>query len=110
MQFIYDRTDWPELTFDESPLSDALLQFYHVQGRLYGKLDAFGFDVQNELLLNSISDEVVTSSEIEGEILNRSSVRSSVAKKLGLETAGLTYVSSDHYADGVFNIPCNLTS
>jgi len=97
------------MKYDEGALHDSLVRFYNAQGRLFGKLDALGFDVQNALMLNAVSDEVVTSSEIEGEKLNRSSVRSSVAKRLGLETAGLTYAAADHYTEGIIDMALDAT-
>jgi len=104
MKYIHNKSGWPELKYDKSLVHDSLLLFYRTQGRLFGKLDALGFDIQNELLLNAISDEVVTSSEIEGDSLNRSSVRSSVAKRLGLDVAGITDEPVNHYTDGVVDI------
>jgi len=108
-KYIYDRPDWPVTTIKEDLLRDALHKLHSAQGRLFGKLDALGFDVQNELLLNTISDEIVTSSEIEGAILNRSSVRSSVARRLGLESAGLDGVLPDHYTEGVVEMALDAT-
>ena len=108
-KYIYERAGWPVMKYDESALHDSLVRFYNAQGRLFGKLDALGFDVQNALMLNAVSDEVVTSSEIEGEKLNRSSVRSSVAKRLGLETAGLTYAAADHYTEGIIDMALDAT-
>ena len=108
-KYIYEKAEWPEMDYDESSLHDILVQIHRTQGRLFGKLDALGFYVQNALLLNAVSDEVVTSSEIEGEKLNRSSVRSSVAKRLGLETAGVISVSTDHYTEGVVEMALDAT-
>ena len=108
-KYIYDRPDWPVTTIKEGMMRDALHKFHSAQGRLFGKLEAFGFDVQNELLLNSISEEIVTSSEIEGEILSRSSVRSSVARRLGIESAGLDGLSQDHYTEGVVEMALDAT-
>ena len=108
-KYIYDRTDWPELKCEKNELIPALVQLHHVQGKLFGKLDALGFDVQKELILSAVSDEVVTSSEIEGEKLDRSSVRSSVAKRLGLEIAGLVDTPSNHYTEGVVEMALEAT-
>jgi len=108
-RYIYERADWPEMKFDEGSLHERLVQLYRAQGRLFGKLDALGFDVQNELLLNAVADEVVTSSEIEGEKLNRSSVRSSVAKRLGIETAGIADIVTDHYTEGIVEMTLDAT-
>ena len=108
-KYVYDRIDWPDLEYDEKPLIEKLISFHHAQGRLFGKLDTLGFDVQDELLLSAVSDEVTSSSEIEGEKLNRDSVRSSVAKKLGLDTAGLVHITPDHYTEGVVEMALDAT-
>jgi len=108
-KYIHDREDWPATTVNEGLVRDALHKFHGAHGRLLGKLDALGFAVQNELMLNSVSDEIVTSSEIEGETLNRSSVRSSVAKRLGIETAGLDKGALDHYTEGVVEMALDAT-
>ena len=108
-RYIHERTKWPDLKIDERLLYATLIKLHRALGSIFGKLDALGFDVQNELLLNTVSDEVVTSSEIEGEILNRSSVRSSVAKRLGLETAGYVDTAADHYTEGVIDMALDAT-
>ena len=92
------------MKYDLNAVNDELINFYKAQGRLFGKLDALGFDVQNELQLNSVADEIVTSSEIEGEMLDKSSVRSSVARRLGIESMGYTDVPASHYIEGVIDI------
>jgi len=108
-KYIYDKAGWTEMKIDTNQLLEPLNSFYHAQGLLFGKLDALGFDVQNELLINAISDEVVTSSEIEGEILDRSDVRSSVARRLGLEIAGLENTYASHYTEGVVEMVLDAT-
>ena len=108
-KYIYERAKWPTLKYDERVLHDPLVRFYGAQGRLFGKLDALGFSVRNTLMLSAVSDEVVTSSEIEGEKLNRSSVRSSVAKRLGLETAGFADNPTDHYTEGIIDMALDAT-
>jgi len=108
-KYIHETTGWPDMRYDESALHSTLIKFYQAHGRLYGKLDALGFDVQNELILSAVSDEVVTSSEIEGETLNRSSVRSSVAKRLGIEAAGIIDTKADHYTQGVIDMALDAT-
>ena len=108
-QYIHEIPGWTDMKYDESAVQNALVQFYNIQGKLFGKLDAFGFDVQNDLLLNSLSDEVVTSFEIEGEKLDKTSVRSSVAKKLGLDTAGIVGVKHDHYTEDIIEMTVDAT-
>ena len=100
-KYIYDRADWPELQYDAGKLQEALAGVYHARGKLFGALNVLGFKVQESLLLSSVSDEIITSSAIEGEKLDMTSVRSSVARRLGLEIIGLTGKFPDHYTDGV---------
>lgn len=76
-------------------------------GLLYGRMSAIGFEVQNETLLEMLSNEVGCSSEIEGENIDCHQVRSSVARRLGIETHGL--VPSSHYVDGVVEMMLDAT-
>ena len=107
--YIHERAEWPVLEYDEYSLRDALTRLHRALGRMFGKLDILGFDVRNDLLLRAVSDEIVTSSEIEGETLNRSSVRSSIAKRLDLMTAGLSDTYTDHYTEGVVEMALDAT-
>lgn len=77
------------------------------QGRLLGKMEALGFDLKIEANLETITQDVIKSSEIEGEILDFHEVRSSVARKLGLEISGL--VPSDRHVDGVVEMMIDAT-
>jgi len=108
-KFIHETTEWPYMKYDDKKLYESLMLFYRAHGRLHGKLDFLGFDIKNDLILNAVSDEVVDSSEIEGEILNRSGVRSSVAKRLGIETTGITDIQIDHYTEGVIEMALDAT-
>ena len=108
-KYIHERADWSDMNYDDSVFQNSLIQFYKSQSRLFGKLDALGFEVHDNLILNAVSDEVVASSEIEGEILNRSSVRSSVAKRLGLDVAGIDDVYTNHYTQGVVEMVLDAT-
>ncbi|MCL1849155.1 MAG: Fic family protein [Clostridiales bacterium] len=108
-QYIYERDDWPALPIDEKALREPLANLRQTLGRLYGKLEAFGFTMQSELLLRAVSDEIIASSEIEGEYLQRSSVRSSVARRLGLEATGQPDGAADRYTEGVVDIAIDAT-
>ena len=72
------------------------------QGHLLGRVDALGFEVQKKSVLDAMTQEVVSSSAIEGVSLNPASVRSSVARQLGLEIEGVN--ESDHYTEGLVQI------
>ena len=108
-KYIHERDDWPELEFDESTVRDVLSQVYYVYGRLFGSLKVLGFGVQAELQLNAISDEIVNSSAIEGEHIDPLSVKSSIARRLGLDVAGMDEVFPDHYTEGVIEMALEAT-
>ncbi len=89
MVYIHERPGWPDLKWDDEALAGTLAAVRHRQGRHLGRMEALRFDLRTEATLTALTDEVVTSSAIEGEILDSSEVRSSIALKLGLDVAGL---------------------
>ena len=89
MTWIHDRPEWPEFTWDDATLGPPLAAVRHKQGRHLGKMEALGFDLRTEAQVSVLTDEVVRSSAIEGEHLDPALVRSSIARHLGLDTAGL---------------------
>ena len=95
MAYIHERPDWPKLTWDGDSLAAAQAAVRHKQGRLLGKMETLGFDLRTEASLAVLTSDVVKSSAIEGEMLNPEEVRSSIARRLGLDVAGLTKVRRD---------------
>lgn len=95
MGFIHEFEDWPELTWDQARLADLLAEVRHRQGRLLGRMEALGFDFRTEARLTTLTADVVKSSAIEGEKLNAEEVRSSIARRLGLEYGGAIIVGRD---------------
>jgi Fic family protein len=91
--YIYDREGWPEFTWDPERLSIQLAEVRHRQGRFIGRMEALGFALRSEAGLQTLTEEAVKSSEIEGERLDRQQVRSSLAKRLGMDVAGLVRAS-----------------
>jgi len=89
MAYIYENPDWPQFTWGSEALAAPLSAVRHKQGRHLGKMEALGFDLRTEANLAALTEEVVKSSAIEGEHLNTDEVRSSIARKLGLDVAGL---------------------
>lgn len=89
MTYIHERPAWPEFTWDSEALAAPLAAARHRQGRHLGKMEALGFDLRTEASLAALTEEVVKSSAIEGEQLNPEEVRSSIARKLGLDVEGL---------------------
>ena len=93
--YIHERTGWPEFTWDGDSLAGPLAAVRHKQGRLLGRMEALGFDLRSEASLAVLTSDVVKSSAIEGEKLNPDEVRSSIARRLGLDVAGLPKAGRD---------------
>ena len=89
MTFIHELADWPHFSWDDGALAGVLAAVRHKQGRHLGKMESLGFELRAEASLTTLTDEVVKSSAIEGEHLDPAEVRSSIARKLGLNVAGL---------------------
>ena len=89
MTYIHELPGWPEFSWDSQALAGPLAAVRHKQGRHLGRMESLGFDLRSEASLSALTDEVVKSSAIEGEHLNPEEVRSSIARKLGLDAAGL---------------------
>lgn len=105
--YLWDRSEWPQLTWDGQSLSPLLARVSREQGRLLGKMEALGFGLRNEAHLRTLTEEVVKSSEIEGEKLDSDQVRSSIARRLGMDVAGL--VLADRNVDGVVEMMLDAT-
>ena len=105
--YLHEYDNWWNFTFDTSLVMNRLAAVRALQGRLLGELSSIGFSLQNEAQLTNISLEIVKSSEIEGEMLNLEQVRSSVAKRLGIPTAGV--VRTSRYVDGVVEMMLDAT-
>lgn len=107
MTFIHENQDWPDLTCDTTALAAVLAAARHRQGLLIGKLNALGIAVQREADLTTLTAEVVASSAIEGERLPSEEVRSSIARRLGIEAAGLP--EATRAVDGVVEMMLDAT-
>lgn len=105
--YLWERRGWPELTWDEARLSPLLARAHRELGRLLGKMEALGFELRAEARLNTLTEEVIKSSEIEGESLPRDQVRSSIARRLGIDIAGL--VPADRNVEGVVEMMVDAT-
>ena len=93
MKYIYQNADWHEFRYIGDKLQKLLLEIKKTQGYLLGKMDAFGFDVKNNANLKVLTENIIKSSEIEGDILNKDEVRSSIARRLGIDIAGEIQIS-----------------
>lgn len=107
VKYIYQYDNWPQFTWNEQEIQVLLGRIRHLQGKLLGQMNAVGFSVKSEAMLATLTLDVLKSSEIEGEILNFEQVRSSIARKLGLEYAGI--ISSDRNVDGVVEMMLDAT-
>ncbi len=107
MAYIHEKENWTDFSWNEKAVSKKLAEVRNLQGKLLGKMDALGFDVQDEAVLHTLTLEIVKSSEIEGEVLSLVQVRSSIAKRLGIELAGT--VDSERYIDGVVEMMLDAT-
>ena len=107
VKYIYQYENWPNFTWDEEKIQVILGKVRHLQGKLFGQINALGFSLKEETMLSSLTLDVLKSSEIEGEILNYEQVRSSIAKRLGINYAGMVY--ADRYVDGVVEMMLNAT-
>src|SRR5271168_2336349 len=87
--YIWEHPDWPDLTWDSAHLATLLGQVSREQGRLLGRMQDLGFDLRREAQLSTLTEDVVRSSEIEGERLDSDRVRSSIALRLGMDVGGL---------------------
>ena len=98
-RYIYEYENWPEFTWDDKQLSLILGKVRHLQGKVFGQMGALGFSIKKDTMLSTLTLDVLKSSEIEGEMLNYEQVRSSIARRLGLEYAGIVHV--DRNVEGV---------
>lgn len=107
IMYIYQNTDWSHFKWDNNALIKLLSDVRNLQGRIIAKMGTLGFELRNEALLDNYTLDVIKTSEIEGEILNAEQVRSSVARKLGIELSGA--VESDRHIDGIVEMMLDAT-
>ena len=105
--WIHEHQNWPNFTWDAESLVSKLADIRHRQGRLLGRMEGLGFELKREASLSTLTNDVVKSSAIEGEILNPEEVRSSIARRLGIEIAGLVSASRD--VEGIVEIMLDAT-
>lgn len=105
--YIYENENWPEFTWNNKKITVILGKVRHLQGKISGQMSALGFSIKEETILSTLTLDVLKSSEIEGEILNHEQVRSSIARRLGLEYAGMVHV--DRNVEGVVEMLLDAT-
>ena len=106
-RYIHESETWPRFRWKEEVLSARLADVRHRQGRLMGRMETLGFPLRDEAVLQTLTEEVLKSSEIEGEILDRDQVRSSIARRLGMDIGGLT--PADRHVEGVVEMMLDAT-
>jgi len=105
--YIHGLPDWPEFRWDNKVLAEPIAAVRHRQGRLIGRMEGLGFPLRSEAILESLTEEVVKSSEIEGAMLDREAVRSSIARRLGIDIGALT--PADRDVEGVVEMMLDAT-
>lgn len=105
--YIHQRKDWPNFTWDADKISPLLGAVRHNQGKILGQMQALGFKLQEETMLKALTLDVVKTSQIEGELLNPEQVRSSIARRLGIEIAGA--VPAERSVEGIVEMLLDAT-
>jgi Fic family protein len=105
--YIYESESWPHFSWNEREIQVVLGKVRHLQGKLLGQMSVLGFSEKEETLLSTLTLDVLKSSEIEGEQLNYEQVRSSIARRLGIEYAGMVY--PDRNVEGVVEMILDAT-
>ena len=107
MQYIHQRTSWPSFTWDDKKILIPLGTVRNLQGKLLGKMETIGFSLKEEAFLETLTIDVVKSNEIEGENLDIDQVRSSIARRLGMDVPGL--IPADRNVEGVVEMMLDAT-
>jgi len=107
MPYVHELPGWPALHWSSEALARPLASVRHAQGRHLGRMEGLGFDLRREASLTTLTNDVVKSSAIEGEVLEPDQVRSSIASRLGLDTAGLPRPARE--VDGVVEMMLDAT-
>ena len=105
--YIHQYKNWTAFEWDNDELIQVLGEVRNQQGKLVGKLEILGFDLKEEANLMTLTEDVIKTSEIEGEILDKDQVRSSIARRLGIDIQGL--IPSDRNVDGVVEMMIDAT-
>lgn len=105
--YIWQQKDWPHLVYDHKRLAPVLAQVHQAQGHLQGRMHDLGMDLRDQATLRVLTEDVLKTSEIEGEKLNPDSVRSSIARRLGVDIGALA--PTDRHIDGVVDMVLDAT-
>jgi Fic family protein len=106
-KYIHELKGWPKFRWSQERLAGQLAAVSHRQGRLIGRMESLGFTLRAEAMLQTLTEDVMRSSEIEGEILDKEQVRSSIARRLGMDVGALT--PADRNVEGVVEMMLDAT-
>lgn len=107
MLYIYQAPEWPLFKWDSAEVLSLLAGVRHRQGRLFGRMESLGFERREEAVLRTLTEDVTKSSEIEGEVLDRDQVRSSIARRLGMDVGAV--MPADRNVEGVVEMMLDAT-
>jgi Fic family protein len=105
--YIHERKEWPDFKWDQLKLGALLSEVRHLQGRLLGRMEALGFQLREEATLQTLTQDVVKTSEIEGEKLDAAQVRSSLARRMGIDVGALP--PTDRNVEGIVEVMLDAT-
>lgn len=105
--YIWERPDWPTLTGRDGSIATPLAAVRHDQGRLIGRMESLGFKLREEAVLQTLTQDVLKTSEIEGEALDATQVRSSLARRLGIDIGALP--PTDRNVEGIVEVMLDAT-
>lgn len=106
-KYIYEYKNWTDFSWQDKAINDIFGEVRFMQGKLVGQMNTLGFYAKEEAKLTALTLDVVKSSEIEGELLNYDQVRSSIARRLGINTGGL--VPSNRHIEGIVEMMLDAT-
>jgi Fic family protein len=105
--YIHERNEWPKFTWDQAKLAGLLAEVRHRQGRLLGRMEGLGFSLRGEATLTTLTQDVMKTSEIEGEKLDPAQVRSSIARRLGMDVGGALRIGRN--VEGIVEVMLDAT-
>lgn len=105
--YIHHQQDWPNFKWNNEQIIHPLAEVRHLQGKLLGKMESLGFELQNDAILETLTLDIIKNNEIEGEYLEGKQVRSSIAKHLGLDYS--SNIQPTRYVDGVVEMMLDAT-
>lgn len=100
--YIHEHKEWPNFSWDKARIAGVLADTRHLQGRLLGRMEILGFQWREEATLKALTQDVLKTSEIEGVVLNAGQVRSSIARKLGLDIGSFPEIARN--VEGIVEI------